>query len=294
MAPGGTPAFNPPVGLPGGRSALLITTAAYADAQLAWLRPPVSGAHDLAAALADPRAGGFAVDMLTDGTETEIRLAIARFLSGRTPEETVLLYLSCHAIRDRARLYFAATDTWLRYPQRSALPAAAVLGELDRCGAGNRLLILDCCFSGGFAEEKGELDVAAELALDGRGIVVLSGSRAREYSYEGRPIGPELPRSVFTEGLAVGLATGAADADGNGIVTVAEAYNYAYRYVSENTPRQAPQYYLEDGDGEIVLARGQALGHPQAHVSMANPFATGARPRFGGRPPQPGNFASAY
>ena len=219
MAPGGPPAFSP-VGLPGGRSALLITTAAYADAQLAWLRPPVSGAHDLAAALADPRAGGFAVDMLTDGTETEIRLAVARFLSGRSPDDTVLLYLACHSIRDRARLYFAATDTWLRYPQRSALPAAVVLGELDRCAAGNRLLVLDCCFSGGFAEEKGELDVAAELALEGRGIAVLSGSRAREYSYEGRPIGPELPRSVFTEGLAVGLATGAADADGNGIVTV--------------------------------------------------------------------------
>src|SRR5580693_2844138 len=282
MAPGGPPAFSP-VGLPGGRSALLITTAAYADAQLAWLRPPVSGAHDLAAALADPRAGGFAVDMLTDGTETEIRLAVGRFLAGRSPQDTVLLYLSCHAIRDRARLYFAATDTWLRYPQRSALPAAVVLGELDRCAAGNRLLVLDCCFSGGFAEEKGELDLAAELGLEGRGIALVSGSRAREYSYEGRPIGPELPRSVFTEGLAVGLATGAADTDGDGRVTVAEAYNYAYRYVSQYTPRQAPQYYLEDGHGEIVLARGQVVTHPQPKLTMTNAF-TGGRP-------QPGNAA---
>ena len=279
MAPGGTPAFSQVAGLPGGRSALLITTAAYADAQLAWLRPPVSGAHDLAAALADPRAGGFGVDMLTDGTETETRLAISRFLAGRSAGDTVLLYLSCHAIRDRARLYFAATDTWLRYPQRSALPAAVVLSELDRCGAGNRLLILDCCFSGGFAEEKGELDVAAELALDGRGVAVLSGSRAREYSYEGRPIGPEMPRSVFTEGLAVGLATGAADIDGNGSVTVAEAYNYAYRYVSQNTPRQAPQYYLEDGHGEIVLARARPRTQPHARLSVAEPPA-GPRPRF--------------
>src|SRR5487761_159744 len=279
MAPGGTPAFSQVAGLPGGRSALLITTAAYADAQLAWLRPPVSGAHDLAAALADPRAGGFGVDMLTDGTETETRLAISRFLAGRSAGDTVLLYLSCHAIRDRARLYFAATDTWLRYPQRSALPAAVVLSELDRCGAGNRLLILVCCFSGGFAEEKGELDVAAELALDGRGVAVLSGSRAREYSYEGRPIGPEMPRSVFTEGLAVGLATGAADIDGNGSVTVAEAYNYAYRYVSQNTPRQAPQYYLEDGHGEIVLARARPPRQPPARLSVAEPPA-GPRPRF--------------
>jgi uncharacterized caspase-like protein/DNA-binding beta-propeller fold protein YncE len=281
MAPVGTPAFSPVASLPGSRSALLITTAAYADAQLAWLRPPVSGAHDLAAALADPRAGGFAVDMLTDGTETEIRLAVGRFLAGRSAQDTVLLYLSCHAIRDRSRLYFAATDTWLRYPQRSALPATAVLGELDQCGAGNRLLILDCCFSGGFAEEKGELDVAAELALDGRGITVLSGSRAREYSYEGRPIGPELPRSVFTEGLAVGLATGDADTDGNGRVTVAEAYNYAYRYVSQNTPRQAPQYYLEEGHGEIILARARPRTRPQARISAAEPPA-GPRPRFAG------------
>ena len=299
MAPGDTPAFSQPPGLPGGRSALLVTAAAYADAQLAWLRPPVSGAADLAEALADPRAGGFAVDMLADGTEAEIRLAVARFLSGRSRDETVLVYLSCHAIRDRARLYFAATDTWLRYPQRSAVPAPAVLSELDLCGARNRLLILDCCFSGGFPEEKGELDLAAELGLEGRGIAVLSGSRAREYSYEGRPIGPELPRSVFTEGLAVGLATGAADTDGNGIVTVAEAYNYAYRYVSLNTPRQAPQYYLEDGQGEIVLGRAQpltppygptrpqAVTRPLARVPVAAPPATAPRPAPAGGGRQP-------
>jgi WD domain, G-beta repeat/Caspase domain len=267
MAPGGS----------GRRSALLVTTAAYADTQLLWLRPPVSGAQDLAAALADPRAGGFAVDVLADGTETEMRLAIARFLGGRSADETVVLYLACHAIRDRARLYFAATDTWLRYPQRSALPASVVLGELDLCGAGNRLLILDCCFSGGFAEEKNEFDLATELGLPGRGIAVLSGSRVREYSYEGRPIGPELPRSVFTEGLAVGLATGAADADGNGNVTVAEAYNYAYHHVSQNATRQAPQYYLEDNQGDIVLARAQprtgphARLHPDAYASFEMP-----------------------
>jgi hypothetical protein len=283
MAPGGS----------GRRSALLVTTAAYADTQLLWLRPPVSGAQDLAAALADPRAGGFTVDVLADGTETEMRLAITRFLGGRSADETVVLYLSCHAIRDRARLYFAATDTWLRYPQRSALPASVVLGELDLCGAGNRLLIVDCCFSGGFAEEKNEFDLATELGLAGRGIAVLSGSRVREYSYEGRPIGPELPRSVFTEGLAVGLATGAADADGNGIVTVAEAYNYAYHHVNQNATRQAPQYYLEDNQGDIVLARAQprtgphARLHPDAYASFEMPSAppTVPMPTSAAQPP---------
>ena len=267
MAPG-TPVFNPVLRLPGDRpsaarrSALVISAAAYGDTQLAWLRPPVSGTADLAAALADPQAGGFAVQTLGNATGTETRLAIARFLGGRSPDETVLLYLACHAIRDHARLYFAATDTWLSYPQRSAVPAEAVLDELDRCPARNRLLVLDCCFIGGFAEDRGELDLRAELALDGRGIAVLAGSRFREYSYEGRPTRPELPRSLFTEGLAAGLVGGAADADGDGRVSVAAAYGYAYRYVSRYTALQVPQYYLGPGQGEIVLSRVPGSADP--------------------------------
>jgi DNA-binding beta-propeller fold protein YncE len=269
------------------RSALLITTAAYADTQLLWLRPPVSGAQDLAAALADPHAGGFAVEMLADATETEARLAIQRFLTGRGPDETVVLYLACHAIKDRARLYFAATDTWLRYPSRSALPASTILGELDLCAARNRVLILDCCFSGGFAEEKNEIDLAEELGLAGRGIAVLSGSRAREYSYEGRPISAEQPRSVFTEGLAVGLATGAADVNGNGLVTLADAYNYAYRHVSQNAPRQAPQHYLEDAHSDIILARAQPRRTgPQRFANLDAPLPSQLPRRY-----QPGDYA---
>jgi hypothetical protein len=288
MAPG-TPVFSPVPGLPsrgpaGRRSALVSSVAAYADTQLAWLRPPVGGTDELAAALADPQAGGFAVDTLSNGTEAEVRLSIARFLSGRAADETVLLYLSCHAVRDHARLYFAATDTWLHYPQRSAVPAEAVLDELERCGAGNRLLILDCCFTGGFAEERGGLDLTAELGLAGRGIAVLSGSRVREYSYEGRPIRPELPRSLFTEGLALGLASGAADTGGDGYVSVAGAYDYASRYVAQHTDLQEPQCHLEDGQGEIVLARapGQA-GRPGDHPSPPGGAARTrlARPRRG-------------
>ncbi|HEY0936790.1 MAG TPA: caspase family protein, partial [Trebonia sp.] len=279
MAPGGTPAFSPEIGLPADRpaarrSALIVSVAAYADPQLAWLRPPVSGgAADLGAALSDPRACGFTVDAVANGTETEIRQAVARFLSGRSPDETVLLYLSCHAIQDRGQLYFAGTDTWLRYPQGSAVPAGWVVGELSRCAAGNRLLVLDCCFVGGYAEEQGELNLAQDLVLPGRGIAVLSGSRAREYSSEGRPIRPELPRSVFTEGLAVGLATGAADVDGDGSVTVAEAYNYAYRHVTQHAARQAPQYYLEGDQDEIVLGRVPGL-------TRQRPPVTGPRARL--------------
>ncbi len=305
MAPG-APAFNPALRLPadrpaaGRRSALVISAAAYGDTQLAWLRPPVSGAADLTAALGDSQAGGFAVQALGNGTGTETRLAISRFLAGRAPDETVLLYLACHAIRDHARLYFAATDTWLSYPQRSAVPADAVLDELDRCPARNRLLILDCCFIGGFAEDRGELDLRAELALDGRGVAVLAGSRFREYSYEGRPTRPELPRSLFTEGLAAGLASGAADENGDGQVSVAEAYGFAYRYVSRYTALQVPQYYLEPGQGELVLSRAASVSgprpdgqdHPPAHPAAAGRTRLSGPGQDGETDPVPAGFAA--
>ena len=164
MAPGGTPAFS-------------LTSACPAGAARCSLPPPPTptrSSHGCvprsAVRLTWPRRSrtrGPAASLSTcwpTGRRPRSAWPSRGSSPGGRRDETVLVYLSCHAIRDRARLYFAATDTWLRYPQRSALPAGVVLGELDLCGAGNRLLILDCCFSGGFAEEKGELDLARSLA----------------------------------------------------------------------------------------------------------------------------------
>jgi hypothetical protein len=253
----------------GRRSALLVATAAYADPQFARLRQPVSGVAALASALGSAQAGGFDTDVLADGSQAEIQLAVARFLAGRGADETVLLYLSCHAVKDRAQTYFASANTVFRYPQRSAVPVQAVTAELARCGAGHRILVLDCCFSGGLADDRGDFDLAAELALAGSGIAVLSATRSREYSYEGRPLGVPPARSMFTEGLAEGLTTGAADADRDGLITLAEAYNFAYRYVRRHQPAQAPQYALDDRLGEIVLALAQPAG---AATSEAPPI----------------------
>jgi hypothetical protein len=265
----------------GSRSALLIATAAYADPQFARLRQPASGVGELARALESPQAGRFTVHTLIDGSQAEIQLAVARFLAGRGANETVLLYVACHAIKDRSRTYLAAANTVFRYPQRSGVAVDAVAAELARCGAGQRILILDCCFSGGFADDQGDLDLAAELALGGPVIAALSASRAREYSYEGRPLGSPSARSAFTEGLAEGLATGAADADGDGLITVAEAYDFACRYVRRHQPGQAPQSCLDDRQGEIILAfAGPALTRASG---VRSPPAAAPAPRAAAR-----------
>ena len=243
---------------PGRREALIVATASYDDQAFRQLRAPARDAEDLAEVLADPEIGGFTITRMIDQPEAQIRRGIAAFLDGRKRDDTVLVYLSCHGIQDsRGRLYFAATDTIKIRPQASAVKAAELLDELDECRARRQILILDCCFSGSFDDRaKGEDDLQRALAGHSRGREVLTASRAFEYSYEGEPLDNVLAGSVFTTGLVLGLRTGAADHDGDGLIGVDEAYEYAYRHVQETSAEQTPQHWLTGGEGQkIVLAR---------------------------------------
>jgi uncharacterized caspase-like protein len=255
------PVFVPAPALPpGGRNALIIAVSRYDDAGLRQLRSPVRDAEDFAAVLADPEIGGFAVTNLIDKTEPEIRRAIAAFLDGRGTDETILIYLSCHGIQDRrGRLYFAATDTVSKYPHASAIRAAELLDELDECRARRQVVILDCCFSGSFADHKGGPNIEQQLAGHSRGREVLTASRGFEYSLEGKPVGGEITGSVFTTGLVNALRGGEADADRDGHISVEDAYKYAFRHVQETAADQTPQHWLFGGEGErIILARSSA------------------------------------
>jgi WD40 repeat protein len=256
------PEFGPAPDLPSGpRNALVIATNSYADPRLRQLRSPVKDAEDLAAVLNDPAIGGFRVTQLIDQAEYRIRREIAAFLHERGPEETVLVYLSCHGIQDtRGRLLFAATDTETDHPYASAIRAAELLEELDECAASRQILILDCCFSGSFAGAKGgDLDLERQLSGHSRGREVLTASRGFEYSFEGELLDGAIAGSVFTTGLVEGLRTGAADLDKNGHITVEEAYKYAFAYVRRDGTPQTPQRWLFSGEGpDIVLARSAA------------------------------------
>jgi Caspase domain len=275
------PIFAPAPDLPpGSRNALVIATSSYADARLSQLRSPGKDAEDLAAVLADPAIGGFKVTALIDSTESRIRRGIAAFLAGRGPDETVLVYLSCHGIQDaHGRLLFAATDTEADYPNATAVRAATdLLDELDECAASRQILILDCCFSGSFSDSKGgrkgELNLERQLRGHSRGREVLTASRGFEYSFEGEPLDGVITGSVFTTGLVQGLRTGAADTDKNGHITVEEAYEYAFAYVRGALAPQTPQRWLFSSEGtKIVLARsisGRAVIPARLPVDLAD------------------------
>ena len=222
--------------LDGPRAALVIAVSHYQDPALRQLRAPAHDAEALAEILADPDIGAFTITQVIDADERRVRREIDVFLSRRSVSDLVVVYLSCHGVLDqRNRLYFAAVDTFKTQLNSTGVPSAWLLDRLEECRSRRQVLIVDCCFSGAFAHgSKGDADLDLERRLTGhgRGRAVLTASRAGEYSFEGQALpGAAVTGSVFTAGLVEGLRTGAADAGGDGYVSVDEAYVYAYDYV---------------------------------------------------------------
>jgi hypothetical protein len=99
------------------------------------------------------------------------------------------------------------------------------------------IVVLDACQSGAFARSKGA-ERAADFSynsvskLTQKGLAVMASSTSQELSQES----DELRASYFTHSLVSGLR-GAADVDGDGRVSLDEAYRYAYRRTLASTAR---------------------------------------------------------
>ncbi len=267
----GSPVRLPSPDLPEGpRHALVVATSRYTDPSLDQLRAPATDAAELAAVLEDPEIGGFAVTRLEDACAQDVRVAIEEFTAERSPGDTALFYISCHGVTDsRRRLHFAATDTHKSRLASTGVAAEWVQDRLTECRARRQVVILDCCFSGGFGRgAKGAEDVGLSTLMEhsGRGQATLTASSATEYSFESTADGvahegATQPGSVFTSALLEGLRGGGADTDGDGLITVDELYGHAFELVRARGVGQTPQRSLSGGVGHIVIARSPA-GRP--------------------------------
>jgi hypothetical protein len=121
------------------------------------------------------------------------------------------------------------------------------------------VVMLDACQSGSFARVKGA-EPAADFSFNSvarltqKGVAVMASSSSQELSQES----DELKASYFTHHLVVALR-GAGDADGDGRVSLDEAYRYAYRRTLASTSRTqvGGQHVTLDTDlsgrGEVPL-----------------------------------------
>jgi hypothetical protein len=244
----------------------------------------------LAGVLRNPDIGGFEVRTILNEPEYVISEAVEEFFADRTPDDVLLMYFSCHGVKDDdGQLYFAASNT-----KPSRLGATAVAAEfVNRCMSRSRsrrvVLLLDCCYAGAF--ERGMVPRAGtgmdiQERFGGRGRAVITASSAMEYAFEGDELADthELKPSVFTSALVEGLETGEADRDEDGNVGLDELYEYVYGKVRQVTPNQTPGKWTFGVEGDLYIARRnrpvtkpaplppelqQAIDHPLPGVRAA-------------------------
>ncbi|MFO0583121.1 MAG: caspase family protein [Anaeromyxobacter sp.] len=229
----------------GARVALLVA----ADAGLPGERPLRHTGADverLAAVLQE--LGGFApgdVHVLRDRNAAEVLDAIDALGHGPMPS-MLLFFYSGHA--DAAALHPAGT----------VLPLDLLLHRLKGVSAELRIGVLDACQSGAAARGKGSTPAppfAVRFEEQGpEGDILISSSADDELSFEGEHGG------IFTLHLAAALR-GAADANGDGRVSLGEAYEYAYAQTLRSTlgastgPQHARFRYELTGRRDPVLTQ---------------------------------------
>ena len=155
------------------------------------------------------------------------------------------------------------------------LPFGELRRRLHESGADVRLAIVDSCRSGALLALKGgtlgqPFDIRMADDLGSTGEAFIASSAADEAALESAEIGASFFSHHFISGLR-----GAADLSGDGLVTLAEAYQYAFARTLRATSDtivgpQHPAYdYHLAGRGELVLTE---LHHPSAALDLPGGF----------------------
>lgn len=227
------------------------------------LNPLPSAVKDVEAmqrVLQHPEMGQFdQVRTLTNPASQAMQEEIETLFADRDKDDLVLLFFSGHGIKDdSSRLYFATTitrkTTQGELVKSTAVPASFVLDVMKYSRSKRQVILLDCCFSGAFAEDmraKDEGSVDVQTQLGGEGRAVLTSSTSTQYSFEQQ--GSDL--SVYTRFLVEGLETGAADLDGNGVISVDELHEYARGKVKDAAPAMKPKIFAVEEGFKIRLAK---------------------------------------
>jgi hypothetical protein len=198
-------------------------------------------ARDKLVVLRSPRSAQLRAAL--DQLETTAR---ARRAAG--DKVVILFYYSGHA--DGINLELGA----------ETISFAEIRGRLERSSADIRVAFVDSCKAGGLTEAKGispgpSFDLVVTDRLDVAGAAFVTSASASESAQESA----ELESSYFTHYLISALR-GAGDADDDGRVTLAEAYQYAYVKTVADTARtiagtQHPSYaYRITGRSDLPLA----------------------------------------
>jgi hypothetical protein len=187
--------------------------------------------------------------LLRDPTPATLRQSLRqveqRAIKAGAEQAEVLVYYSGHS--DQYGLLLGG----------ERFPYSELRDTLEALPARVRVAIVDSCASGAMVRDKGGQHLpklATRLTSSVRGYALLTSASADEAAQESDALGS----SFFTHYLVTGLR-GAADSSGDGQVTLAEAYGFAFDATLSETARSSggPQHPAYDmqlaGTGELVL-----------------------------------------
>ncbi|WP_086768033.1 GUN4 domain-containing protein [Nostoc sp. 106C] len=213
--------------------------------------------------------GDFAVadvTVLENPPRQKMEEAIESLFSNCQKDDLVLLYFSGHGIKDDSGRLYLATNQTRKHPkgeliQTTATAASLIHEMMEKSRSRRQVIILDCCFSGAFAEgmkAKDDNSVDIKNQLGGEGRAVLTSSTSTQYSFEQE--GADL--SVYTRYIVEGIEKGAADTDNDGMISVDELHEYARKKVQEAAPAMKPEIYAVREGFKIKLAKAP-VDNPQ-------------------------------
>lgn len=227
------------------------------------------------------------IELLTDeeATKAELEKYLMYKIRKAGKNDTTVLFLSGHGSADpkRAGQYFFVTyDADPEFLEATSVNMSG-LGFLKELDCPRILLISDACHSGGFSEWKTKAVVSPLKGFmrdfaSSAGKVVISSSRPDEYSLES----PRRDNGVFTHWLLEALK-GAADRDSDGVVTVNEAYNYAYQQTKVETEGAQHPQFQGTVEGIFPLAMTSAFDNRLSTVLEISADPPGADVFIGGR-----------
>jgi uncharacterized caspase-like protein len=265
--------------------ALLIACSEYEDPDIGGLRTPVHDIAGVGAVLADPAIGGFDLQQVVNQPEAEVRRRLGEFLLDARRNDLVLVYFAGHGFKSgTGELFLGAKDTRLRAVMSTGLSAGLVASLIDTSPAERTILVLDCCYSGAITRglrtrDADVVHVGDVFAGLGEGRVIITASKATEYAFEPGerpvPLRENVLHSVFAEAFIHGLRTGAADLDGDGVISIDELYEYVHQRVVASESAQTPGIF-KSVNGKLMVAYRTPSAPPATASPAAGPAAEAA------------------
>jgi hypothetical protein len=200
-------------------------------------------------------------------TLSKIRSILGTDLKNKAgKDDMVLIYFAGHGATERdaqspdgdgLEKYLLPFDADLKDLYATALPMEELSRIFNRIRSERLIFIADACYSGasggrtiGIGGIRASISEAfIDRIAGGKGRVIMTASGANEVSAEK----DELRHGVFTYYLIEGLR-GSADTDGDGVVTVDEAYTYVSKQVPAATAQE--QHPVKKGtvEGRLILS----------------------------------------